>query len=254
MIYKLKGGSVKGIPLNLRSPFLICLLLLSIFATGGCSILLPSDPLPIPTATPDGNFVIFQTSSFRQELAPGENIPGTLLRFIRYEDNNTTFVVSIDGLSTLKKAGDSFDWEGVLAPGVLADYELTLDNLTFGEPFAEGLVRLTVLNPTPVELDATIPPPPARYIYENLDIDYRIPIGRTIPGTQIQFVSLTDNGAQLSGLSGSPFRRQNDSFLWQGRLASNVVLRYDLEVIAISDSEMRLVGTGTLWVDQAALN
>lgn len=208
----------------------------------------------MPTATPDGNFIIFQTDSFRHELVAGQNVPGTLLRFIRYEDNNTTFVVSIDGRSTLKKAGDSFDWEGVLAPGVLADYELTLTNLTLGEPFTSGLVRLTILNPEPVELDATLPPPPAQFIYEDLDISYRVPAGRLIPGTQIGYVGVTDNGAQLSGTSGSPLRREGDSLLWQGRLSSNVILRYDLRVSSISETEIRLNGTGTLWIDPAAFN
>lgn len=228
----------------------ICLTLM----LAGCDLLAPPEPTPVPTATPDVSFITFQTDGYRLELTEGELVPGTQLRFIRFDENAGEFLVSIDGRSTLKKSGDSFEWEGVLAPGVLSDFELTLESLTFGEPFTNGRVTLTILNHTPVELDATLPPPPATFVFENLDISYRVPVGRLIPGTQLSYGGTTDNGARLNGTAGSPFRRENDSLIWQGRLTENVILRYDLTVSAITETELRLIGTGTIWIDKRDFN
>ncbi|MEM7799224.1 MAG: hypothetical protein AAF633_08545 [Chloroflexota bacterium] len=224
------------------------------FMLAGCDLIAPAEPAPVPTATPDGNLIFFQTDAYRLELTEGGVVPGTQLRFISYDENTSEFLVSIDGRSTLKKSGDSFEWEGVLAPGVLSDFELILSQLTFGEPFTSGQVTLTILNPNPVELDATLPPPPATFVFEDLDISYRVPLGRVIPGTQLSYGGTSDNGAVLNGTAGSPFRRENDSLIWQGSLTENVTLRYDLTVAEITETEMALIGTGTIWIDKRDFN
>ena len=216
-----------------------------------CDILLSGNPTPIPTVTPATNFIEFKTFSFRQTLEEGKTIPGTRLTFVTYQTESRTFEVLIDGQFAQRRSGDSFDWEGVLAPGVLADYELVLDTQTLGTPYTSGEVTVSVLNPAPVEADPTFVPPAADFQFEQLLIDYRIPIGREVPGTQLTFAAVTDNGAFFEGTRPQDYayRRQGDALIWQGALSENVFLRYDLSVVTLSDSELRLRGTGTLWIN-----
>ncbi len=219
-----------------------------------CGIQLPDlsgvpligEPTPVPTATPDGDSITFRTLTYRVALAEGEAVPGTGLRYIRSQSDG--FDVTIDGLPALKRSGDSFVWRGVVAPGVVGQYDLRLTTTLLGELIAVGPVHITVLNPAPVELSNAAPPPAALQI-EELLIDYLVPVGRLIPGTTRSFIGLTDQGAQLAGTTGYPYLRQADSLTWTGQLRSNVILRYDLRVSSVSENGLRLVGTAKLWIN-----
>ena len=229
----------------------ICLLVLSTLA---CSISLPDlssvpvigDPTAVPSPTPEGDSITFRTLTYRISLSEGESVPGTGLRFIGKRDNG--FDITIDGLPTFKRSGDSFPWRGVVAPGVVGVYDLRLTTTLLGELIAVGPVQVTILNPAPLELNNT-QPTPAVYEFEELLIDYLVPVGRLIPGTTLTYLGQTEQGAQLSGTLGYPYLQQADSLTWTGQLRSNVILRYDLRVTSISETGLRLVGTAKLWVN-----
>lgn len=220
-----------------------------------CDLLAAPPPTPIPTVTPASNMIEFRTLSFRHALVEGEAIPGTQVRYIDYQEEGRTFQLTINGQSAPKRAGDSLNWNGVLAPGVLANYDLDLETQTFGEPYTRGEVTISVLNPLPLEIDPLLAPVASDYRFEQLQVDYRIPLGRELPGTQLRFTTITDEGALFEGMRANayPYRSQGDSLVWQGNLSEHVSLRYDLAVISISDNEIRLRGNGTLWINRAPL-
>ena len=249
---------------NNRPPLLVAgfskkppLLFLLTFAwlLSACDLLAAPPPTPIPTVTPASNMIEFRTLSFRHALVEGEAIPGTQVRYIDFQEVGRTFQLTINGQSAPKRSGDSLNWNGVLAPGVLANYDLELETQTFGEPYTRGEVTISVLNPLPTEIDPLLAPVASDYRFEQLQVDYRIPLGRELPGTQLRFTTITDEGALFEGMRANayPYRSQGDSLVWQGNLSQHVSLRYDLAVISLTDNEIRLRGNGTLWINRAPL-
>lgn len=232
--------------------FLLALASLTLLACGInvpdiSSVPIIGDPTAAPSPTPEGDSISFRTLTYRVALTEGETVPGTGLRYVGPRDGG--FDVSIDGLPAFKRSGDSFPWRGVVAPGVVGQYDLRLTTTMMGELIAVGPATITVLNPGPLELAGT-QPFPADLEFEELLVDYVVPVGRLIPGTTLSYIGLTDQGGQLAGTGGFPYLRQGDSFTWTGQLRSNVALRYDLRVTGITDNGMRLVGTGKLWIDR----
>lgn len=236
--------------LSVRKYAALIVLLLSTLA---CSISLPSvpnvpglgEPTPEPSPTPETDSISFQTLTYRISMTEGEQIPGTGLVYVSKQENG--FAVEIDGLPALKRSGDSFSWRGVVSPGVIGRYDLRITTTLLGELIALGPVQVNVLNPAPLELGYN-QPPAAPLEFEELLIDYRVPVGEFIPGTTISYIGLTDQGGELAGTSGYPYIRQADSFSWIGQLRDNVVVRYDLRVTTISENDIRLVGTAKMWV------
>lgn len=218
-----------------------------------CSISVPdlsgvpgfAAPTPEPSPTPETDSISFQTLTYRIALEEGEQVPGTgLIYRMKTSDG---FAVDIDGLSALKKSGDSFAWRGVIAPGVVGKYDLRITTTLIGDLIALGPVQVNILNPTPLELSFT-EPAAAPLQFDELLVDYQVPVGQVIPGTTISYIGLSDQGAQLAGTSGYPYIQQADSFTWMGQLKSNVIVQYQLRVATISEDKLRLVGTARLWI------
>lgn len=231
-------------------PVVLILAAISLLA---CSISVPDlsnvpglrEPTPIPSPTPKTDSISFQTLTYRIALEEGEGVPGTGL--VYRAKTNEGFAVDIDGLSALKKSGDSFTWRGVVAPGVVGKYDLRITTTLIGDLIALGPVQINILNPTPLELGFT-QPAASPLEFEELLIDYQVPIGQVIPGTTISYIGLTDQGGQLAGTSGYPYIQQADSFTWLGQLRDNVIVQYQLRVATISEDQIRLVGTAKLWI------
>jgi hypothetical protein len=159
------------------------------------------------------------------------------------------YQVTIDGLAATKRVGDSFNWRGVLAPGVIGNYNLRVSPTILGNNLlTAGQVRLFILNPIAVELANDFQVNQSILRFSNIGVDYKIPLGGQVPGTNLTFTGFDDQGAELSGTSGYPFRSVGDSLFWTGRLRGNVVIRNSLRVVAISDEELHLLGTAELWI------
>jgi hypothetical protein len=186
-------------------------------------------------------------------LEPGDIVPGTRLHYVGRAAE--TYQVRIDGLSATKRAGDSFIWNGVLAPGVHGDFNLRLISAIFGPLSVAGPVTITVFNPDPVEL-----PVPSELegvlSYNNVLVNYLVPEGREIPGSSLRYEGLSSQGegdqssqlARLSGLSGYPYVALGDSVVWSGRLRGNAYVRYSLRVAALNENGLRVAGTAELWI------
>lgn len=226
--------------------------LLVIGVTLACTV--PTlDDVPLinpPTATPVGDTLVFKVPAFTTGLTPEGFIPGTRMQYVGVQEDNA-YLVRIDGDNFVKRPGDSFLWNGIVSPGVAANYRLRIGTELGGQLQVAGPVDLFFLNPAPVELN-TLPVDGSYISYRNLPIDYRMQPGDTIPGTTIVYTGVTEQvGSSLATLSGSlTYTRLavGDSFVYIGQLLSQSYVRYALRVASIDDNGLRLAGTAELWV------
>ena len=203
--------------------------------------------------TPMGDTISYLSPAYAINLDPGETVPGTRLTYMG--KSGDAFEVSIDGLTALKRTGDSFFWSGVVAPGVFGNYNLRLTTSLFGGLPVAGPVELIVFNPEPFELTSS-EASDARLHYGNLVMDYTVPAGAAVPGTTLFFEGVEGEGigeqssklARFRGLPGYPNLAVGDSLVWMGRLRENVVVRNNLRVLSFDERNIHLVGTGEMWI------
>lgn len=202
---------------------------------------------PPPTATPMGDTLSYTIPIQTYSLAPGETVPGTRLTYVGF--NGESYDVTIDGLPASKRLGDSFVWDGVVAPAVYANFNLRIAREVQGELPVAGPVELVVFNPEPAEIPA-LPVDGVMLAYNGILVNYLVPEGREIPGTTLSFVGVRQQGegnqtiqmAELTGLSGYNLFAVGDSLIWNGRLRDNVAVRYEMRVISINEYGLRLSG------------
>ncbi len=237
---------VLGLMLALIMPALAC----AIPQIGG-----RAEPTPLPPPTPMGDTLILTIPLYRIGLEPGGAVPGAQLRYMG--QNGGMYEVTIGGLAASKRSGDSFSWQGIVAPGVVGNYNLRLTATLLGRLVAAGQVTLNVFNPMPVVIN-TAPTTGDALYYNNIAVQYLIPAGRAIPGTTLIFEGVVEPGgpenlaqemAHLSGGSGYPYFAFGDSVGWMGRLRDNVTIRYSLRVIALEENGLRVAGSAELWVE-----
>jgi hypothetical protein len=208
---------------------------------------------PEPTPTPPGDTITFTVPAYTAGLQPGDTVPGTRLQYVGR--NGDAFDVVIDGFTAVKRTGDSFIWDGILAPGVFANYNLRLATVIFGEMRVAGPVKLTILNPTPVERTDTNPLT-AQISFSNALINYYVPVGYAIPGTTAVYQGLRPPGpgvqqgqqGAFTGLSNYPYLAAGDSLIWQGYLRDNFIVAYNLRAISVGEEGVRFAGTAELFI------
>lgn len=236
-----------------KAHFTATILLIWSWLASACTLIGIRSALPDATPTPLGDTLSFTMPAFAINLEPGDTVPGTRLQYIGRKGD--AYEVSIDGLTAVKRTGDSFIWNGVLAPGVHASYNLRLVTAVFGSLPVAGPVRLSIFFPEPVA-EALPDDLTGWRSFSNIVVSYPVPVGRQIPGTTLVYQGVMTPPeadpdtrlAELSGLSGYPYLALGDSLLWSGRLRDNVWVRYSLRVAAISEEELRVAGTAELWV------
>jgi hypothetical protein len=239
--------------MNQSRQFYLHLIVLFFVTSLACTIPgFSRQPEEWPEPTPQTDTISFTIPNYNVTLQPGDYVPGTFMRYLAR--TNDTYEVSIDGLRALKRAGDSFIWDGIVAQATYAQYNLRLGSTTMPVALpAEGSVIVFVFNPNPQTV-AQLPAAMETAVhYQNIRIDYIVPPGHQIPGTDITYQGITQSAlgvpqAQLSGLTGYPYLAQGDSFFWTGTLRANVVLRYNLQAVAMNEQGIRLTGTAELWV------
>ena len=205
---------------------------------------------PPSTPTPIGNTIEFWTPTYTVGLAPGEMVPGARLEYVGLQESRV-YEVKIDGQNLVKRNADSFFWNGVMAPGVIGNYELRVGAELLGALQVVGPLTISVLNHVPLQLPSLLVDD-TYWNFKNFVVDYRVPVGHLIPGTPIIF-----SGTQLQGdttlalLAGSSDYTQlafGDSMVYNGQLLDNVLLRYSLRTSSIDENGLRLSGTAELWI------
>ena len=236
--------------MKLRFFALMTILLLAMTACSDLS--LPSSPSSSasPTATVPANVIQFTVPAYTVSLPPGRKVPGTQLEYVGQDRD--AYMVKINGTETTKRRGDSFIWNGVLARGVFAKYNLRLTTAVLGELPVAGMVDLMILNP---ELQqAELPNDLSNYLtFNNVVVGHSVNVGETIPGTTAVYEGMVDQQgtqmAQITGANSFSTLATGDSVVWNGKVRENVYVRYTLRVATISADTLRLVGTASLWID-----
>ena len=229
-------------------------ILLIILTTLACSIPGRGSSGPAATPTPMGDTIVFKIPVYTYTLEPGKVVPGTRLEYVGRDEG--VYNVKIDGLAASKRTGDSFIWNGIMAPGVYGSYNLRITTAILGGLPVGGPVDITIFNPDPIERTDFPPNEQILFLFNNLLINYIIPQGRQIPGSTLIYEGIFTQGegeqatqlAQLSGLTGYPYLAIGDSLVWMGNLRDNVVVRYNLRALAINEDGLRLDGTAELWI------
>ena len=228
--------------------------LVVVFSSTSCALQLLRPSGPSATPTPLGDTLSFTMPAYAVNLDPGDTVPGTRLTYLGKTGDR--YQVSIDGMPADKRTGDSFIWNGILAPGVHASYNLRLTTSLFGSLPVAGPVVVTLFNPNPVE--RAIPPETsAKMIFTNIVTSYLIPEGRMVPGTTLRYEGMVIQGegdqtskmARLTGVEGYPFLALGDSLIWAGEVRENVLARYSLRVAGLNEDGLRLAGTSELWIE-----
>jgi len=207
-----------------------------------------------PTVTPMGNFLTFTIipPAYTITMNPGDRVSGAPMEYIGQEGD--TYRVRIGGQEALKRAGDSFAWSGVIAPGVHGDYNLRLTSALLGPLPVTGGVKFTILDWQPVAT-AVMPQLPDALYFSNILLEHNLSAGETTPASILKYEGVVSDGsrqlARFSGLTGLTDYAQGDSVTWTGQLRSNVYVRYILRVITFDENHVLLGGTAELWFTEA---
>ncbi len=222
----------------------------------GCGMRFPGlgTATPQPFPTPVGDTLPFSIPTYNVELLPGGRVPGTQLIYVRQRETNA-YEVTIDGQAVLKQPGDSFLWQGIIAPGVFGRYNLRLQPIFLSNLQAAGNVDITIFNPEPVELTAFNLTPGVVY-FPAAPVAWRVLPQTVIPGTNFVYMGAEGEVIQLARLGDvalPPFAA-GDSLVWQGRLRQNVLVRFDLALqTPEADGVLPVRGSATLWLQPAVL-
>lgn len=206
-------------------------------------------PTPTPTtvAPPVDQAVSFKMPIYTATLKPGERIPGTQMVYVSRDED--VFHVLIDEMPAEKRGGDSLSWKGIIAPGLIASYNLRIAPPVLGDNLmAAGPVDFWVLNPIPVDGDVEPFSQNAIFHFSNITMDVRTSVGEKVPGTSLVYEGVDGQGAIIAGSGPYPYRSTGDSLVWSGRLRGNVIARFSFRVVSYDEDSLHLLGTAELWV------
>ena len=228
------------------------ILVLSAFLASCALVGEPIEPTAVPSVTPPGDMLALTTANYTHTLIENEPIPGTQITYRSREGDN--IFIDIDGQSAVRRVGDTLTGTQLMVPGAHVHYNLRLINATFSNPYVFGPVTITIFNPQPLEITNLAEPPPATIVYEGIGIDYRVPVGRTLPGSSVTFLGVDDLGARLGGTAQYPSLPEQNSFVWTGRLSRHAVIRYDLTAVRVLPDELHMRGEAKLYLYRDPLN
>lgn len=189
-----------------------------------------------------GGSVLKFDGATEQTIGLGESIPGSNIRFVGYSDLGAE--VLIDDQRAVKRQGDSLDWKATLAPGVDVSMPLRIILADESRLKTVGTIHVTIssANPQPAAV-----PPGAAYTYK-VAMGHTVRKGDRIPGTTITFRGKSDEGAQLAGVDGYPYRRIGDSVTWTGRLNDHAYIETTMRVAAYTEEFLTLAGLAEISV------
>ena len=200
-----------------------------------------STPTPQPLPTPQGDLFTIAVPVYPIELAAGQSVPGTRLTYVGASAD--TLQVMIGGLSAEKRINDSFEWEGVIAPGVVGDYDLRLQQPPGPDRlFANGPVSLTILRPVPIESDPILTTE-TPIVFRDVPINEIVPPTRRLPGTSLIFEGEQQGRVVFIGGNTVPSYAIGDTLIWRGKLRDNVYVTYDLKVVGMETFGVRVEGS-----------
>ncbi len=200
---------------------------------------------PLSSNTPPPPNTLVYDAPVSLTIKNGTLLPGTSIAYGGKTDTGSGKIL-IAGLVAPKQTGDSVDWSGTLAPDV--SVKLSTRVATFDDQ------SITLVGSAHIEIgNVTVKPggAPGIVLLEfNAPASLSLNKNDMIPGTNIVYVGSTTDGAQFLGVEGYPYRKPLDSLQYVGRINPKAFLRYDLRVTSFSDTNVLLVGTANIKVEQ----
>jgi hypothetical protein len=189
---------------------------------------------------PGGPWELLYIAPFETGIKKGSDLPGTGIRYVGLSDKGAEIL--IDDQAAFKQKGDSLDWEGSPVENVHLDLTLRVLWVTEQTLHVGGTAQATMRDPRPEA--ASIPEVTVKY--SNAPVTYRVEKGDSIPGTLVKYVGKAEEGIELSGIEGYPYRKLGDSIVWKGKLRERVFLQLNVRVVFIAEDFIRVAGTATL--------
>ena len=204
---------------------------------------------PLPTPTPQGDFILFEVPRYEATLLPGERVPSTQLVYERRTGDSYDF--TINGLLASKREGNSLIWSGIVAPGVTGRYTLAVTARGGDSVTTTGSILLTVLNPLPVAAN-TVPVAGDQLYFNDIDVAYAVPLKAQVPGTTLVYEGIVSasNEVRFSGTNSGiyPQYAQGDTIIWTGQLRGNVLISYAFQVVRFDSEQLELEGAAEIWI------
>jgi len=178
-------------------------------------------------------------------IKPGEDIPGTGIRYVGVSGDESAEML-INGQQALKRKGDSVDWQGSPVSGVEVDLSLRVVWFDSETLHIAGTSKIKIDAP---KVEAVNVPSSALMTY-HAPVVYGMTPEALIPGSLYSYVGPADEGAELSGIEGYPYRKSGDSIVWNGKLRDGVYLKLNVRVVQYDDKGLRVAGIATLLIGQ----
>lgn len=191
--------------------------------------------------TPAGGIVF--SGPAERRIRVGERLPGTDIELLSIRSQGAEFRIA--GLTSVRAAGDSLDYDGPW-PGLAgADYSARLRIYLVGDDSvrAGGVHRLVLRDIAPTMAAGAGGGQTIRFPYTG-----SAAVGQDFPGLTYGYVGSDERGAQLSGLpEGSyPYFKIGDSVRWQGMVRGDIPAEYGLRMVYYDAGSTRVAGTVTL--------
>jgi len=174
-------------------------------------------------------------------VEPGKYVPGTGVQFLDSGDRGAH--VLINGQEAWKRVGDSLDWSGELTEGVTSDFTLRIVSHSEEALHLFGTVKIEVEDPQPQPTPISTTSP---VTYSGL-VGYGVAKGAAIPGSTVRYLGRSEQGAELSGVEGFPYRKVGDAIDWEGTLAPETYISLQVRLVQFDDEAMRVAGLVRLW-------
>lgn len=203
------------------------------FTLAGCGVLpplLPGDASSTNQLTYDGAIAL--------SVKNGSTFPGTTIGY-KGKTADGRALVTISGQDAPKSTADSVTFIGSPIPGTVLDLNTRVGTYDNNVVNLFGTIHLAVTSPAP-QMGTAVGDSITAF---GIPVQYSVNKGNAIPGSTIQFVGKTDQGAQFTNVEGYPYRQQLDSVVWSGHLRSKVGLHLDLRLLSFSEDSATLVGT-----------
>lgn len=171
-------------------------------------------------------------------IKSGQTLVGTNIGY-NGKTSDGRALMTINGQPAPKSTADSVNFTGAPVAGTLLTLNTRVTSYDSSKVNLVGTVQITIKNP---QVQPGEPAPDALTAF-GIPVSYSVSRGEPIPGSLIQYLGATPEGAQFSNVGGYPYRQQFDSVVWNGRLRDKVSLRLDLRVLSFSDDSATLVGT-----------
>jgi hypothetical protein len=168
----------------------------------------------------------------------GQTFPGTAIGYLgKAPDGRAT--VTINGQQAPKSTADSVNFSGSPIPGTVLSLSTRVGTYDDNAVNLFGTIHLVVDDPVPQMGNFgsdTI-------TGFGVPVQYTVNKGEFIPGSTVQYLGKTDQGAQFSNVEGFPYRQQLDSIVWNGQLRDKVGLHLDLRLLSYSEDSATFAGT-----------